>query len=127
LWFGAVVGPVLGWACWRFFRRRPGDGRGTDAALRAWIAVWTASMISHALLDTCTIYGTQLLQPFSDARFAVPAVGIIDPLYTVILLAAVVSALTTRRWGAAAAWLALLGSTGYLVYGWGENQAVARE
>ncbi|MFX7938344.1 metal-dependent hydrolase, partial [Acinetobacter baumannii] len=68
-------------------------------------------MISHALLDTCTIYGTQLLQPFSDARFAVPAVGIIDPLYTVILLAAVVIALTTRRWGAAAAWLALLGST----------------
>ncbi len=127
LWFGAVLGPLIGWACWRFFRRRPGDARGADDALRAWITVWTASMIAHPLLDMCTIYGTQLLQPFSDRRFAVPAVGIIDPFYTVILLAAVLAALVVRRWGEVAAWAALLGSTGYLLYGWGENQAVARE
>ncbi len=127
LWFGAVVGPLLGWASWRFFRRRPGDGRGADAALRSWIAVWTVSMISHALLDASTIYGTQLLQPFSDRRFAIPAVGIIDPFYTVILLAAVLLALVVRRRAEVVAWLALLGSTAYLVYGWGENQAVARE
>lgn len=127
LWFGAVLGPLLGWACWRFFRRRPGDARGTEAALRAWITVWTAALIAHPLLDMCTIYGTQLLMPFSDARFSIPAVGIIDPFYTAILLAAVLVALLVRRWGEVVAWVALLCSTAYLVYGWGENQVAERE
>ena len=127
LWFGAVVGPILGWACWRLFRRRSGDPRGADAALKAWITVWTASMIVHPLLDMSTIYGTQILLPFSDVRYDIPAVGIIDPFYTVILLLAVILGCTVRRWSTPISWIALLCSTSYLVYGWGQNQITATE
>lgn len=49
---------------------------------------------THGLLDACTTYGTQLLWPFSNARFAWNTISIIDPLLTLplsilIILAAV--------------------------------------
>lgn len=40
---------------------------------------------THAPLDLLTSYGTQLLWPFSNHRFALDWIGIIDPIYTVIL------------------------------------------
>jgi len=50
---------------------------------------------THALLDACTSYGTLLLWPFSNQRFAWNSVSIIDPLVTVPLVAGVI--LTARR------------------------------
>ena len=41
---------------------------------------------THALLDSCTSYGTQLFWPFSNHRVAWNNVSIIDPLYTIPLL-----------------------------------------
>ena len=41
------------------------------------------------LLDAMTVYGTQLLQPFTDHPFAVGSMFIIDPLYTLPLLVGV--------------------------------------
>ena len=38
------------------------------------------------MLDTCTSYGTLLLWPFSDHRFAFNFISIIDPLYTLPLI-----------------------------------------
>jgi inner membrane protein len=46
-------------------------------------------LFTHPLLDVFTSYGTQLLAPFSRQRFALDAVGIIDPAYTLVLGAAV--------------------------------------
>jgi inner membrane protein len=50
-----------------------------------WLAVWLV-LVTHPLLDTMTIYGTQLALPFSDYPFGVGSVFIIDPLYTLPLL-----------------------------------------
>ena len=41
---------------------------------------------THALLDACTTYGTQLLWPFTNARFAWNTISIIDPVYTLPIL-----------------------------------------
>ncbi len=41
---------------------------------------------THGLLDGCTTYGTRLLWPLSDTRFAWDLVPVIDPLFTLILL-----------------------------------------
>lgn len=41
---------------------------------------------THAVLDACTTYGTQLLWPFSDARVAWNNVSVIDPLFTIPLV-----------------------------------------
>lgn len=47
---------------------------------------------THGLLDACTSYGTQLFWPFSTERFAWNTVSIIDPLFTVPVLALVLLA-----------------------------------
>ncbi len=41
---------------------------------------------THGLLDACTSYGTQLLWPFSNERYAWNNISIIDPLLTIPIL-----------------------------------------
>ncbi|MGD9945792.1 MAG: metal-dependent hydrolase [Burkholderiaceae bacterium] len=97
---------------------------------RWWLAVWLA-LVTHPLLDLMTVYGTQLGRPFTDYPFAVGSIFIIDPLYTLPLLAGLVAALRLPaprglRWNLAG--LAL--STAYLAWSVGAQQyvtAVARE
>lgn len=52
---------------------------------------------THGFLDACTSYGTQLLWPFTDERFAWNNVSVVDPLFTAPLIAFVVAAAVTRR------------------------------
>lgn len=130
LFFGPVVGPLLGWGLWRAYRRwRPRSVCAGDDALGPMIAVLILAIVTHPLLDLFTIYGTQLLAPFSEARFAVPAVAIIDPFYTVPLLIAAVIGMTARarRWAVAAAAVALTLSSVYLFYAWDQNQRAEAE
>lgn len=56
------------------------------------IAFATLGYGTHALLDACTTYGTQLLWPFSEQRFAWNAISIIDPAYTLPILTLVLIA-----------------------------------
>ena len=51
---------------------------------------------THGLLDSCTSFGTQLLWPFSDRRFAWNTISIVDPLFTLPLLALVVIGLRRK-------------------------------
>lgn len=44
---------------------------------------------THGLLDACTSYGTQLFWPFSNERVSWNTVSIIDPLFTLPILALV--------------------------------------
>jgi inner membrane protein len=123
LWFGPLVGPALGYWLWRRHGRAP-------ETLGAWIGLMVVAIVTHPLLDAFTSYGTQLLTPFTDTRFAWDAVAIVDPAYSLLLLLAL---LAGRRLGVstpaarAAALVALSLSTGYL--GWGlalESRARAR-
>ena len=110
LFFAPVFGPLLGWLVWRY-RRSQGE------PLVAWMIVCFAALLSHPLLDVMTPYGTQLLQPFSDARFAVFAMSIIDPVYTLALLAGVIYiARGARPWAGSLITLGVTSS--YLFYAW---------
>lgn len=82
---------------------------------RWWLALWLV-LITHPLLDAMTVYGTQLLLPFSSHPFGVGSLFIIDPLYTVPLLVGVVLALVWRKQGLTANLLGLVLSTAYM--GW---------
>ncbi len=66
----------------------------------------TLGYATHGLLDACTSYGTMLLWPFTNERFAWNLVSVIDPLYTVPLLACLAWALWRRRRAAVACALA---------------------
>lgn len=133
LWFGPVVGSAIGWILWRRYARlREREPNHEDAALGApgqqvwWMLVLAVSILSHPLLDLFTSYGTQLFAPFSDHRFAINAIGIIDPVYTLPLIAALTVGPATvankRRLSAAA----LVFTTSYLLYGaWLNDRAEA--
>lgn len=72
---------------------------------RVWLTSY-ALILVHIWLDAITTYGTQILQPFSDWRAALPGVYIIDPLLTLPLLAAAaVAGMRGRRGIALAAFL----------------------
>lgn len=83
----------------------------------------TLGYATHALLDSCTTYGTQLLWPFSDARFAWNTISIIDPLFTLPLLFGVLLAAFMHRPNIAR--LALIWALVYMGAGlWQRNSAI---
>ncbi|NRB66636.1 MAG: metal-dependent hydrolase [Vibrio sp.] len=70
---------------------------------------------THALLDACTSYGTQLLWPVTDKRYAWNIVSIVDPVFTAPLLIGIAVTLRKRTpWGAR---VALLWGLSYLSLG----------
>ena len=75
-----------------------------------------AGYVSHILLDACTSFGTQLLWPLTDRRYAASVVAVVDPIVTAILLCGVIQAL--RRRSARAAGIAVALTVAYLGFGW---------
>ncbi|MBT8138184.1 MAG: metal-dependent hydrolase [Gammaproteobacteria bacterium] len=75
---------------------------------------------THALLDACTSYGTQLLWPFSSHRFSWDTVSVVDPLLTLPLLMLVAAAAKWRRASLAA--LAVIWVISYQVAGYKQQQ-----
>jgi inner membrane protein len=121
--FLTLASVPMAWAAARLSRQREPFGRW-------WLALWLA-LITHPLLDWMTVYGTQLLLPFTAFPFAVGSVFIIDPLYTLPLLAGVAVALSLPgqrgvRWAQAG----LVLSTAYLAWSvvaqqWATNRVMA--
>jgi inner membrane protein len=69
------------------FRPHPGY-----SARRLFLTLWLV-LVTHPLLDCFTSYGTQLLWPMTTPPIAWSSIFIIDPLYTVPLLVAVIGGL----------------------------------
>ena len=72
---------------------------------------------THALLDVCTSYGTQIFWPFSQYRASIDIVSVIDPLFTVPILLMIIVAVirSSRLWVyLAIAWGAFYLSVGAL-------------
>ncbi len=116
LWFGPVLGSLMGYGLWRHYGRQIGH-------LVPWIWIMVLSILTHPLLDACTIYGTQLFAPFSNHRFYISSVGIIDPIYTVPLLIAIAFTRFERLKAKAqiAAVASLIFTTAFLGYAWKQN------
>ncbi|MDP3169685.1 MAG: metal-dependent hydrolase [Polaromonas sp.] len=109
LFYLTLAAPALAWAVSRI--------HGEAALFKRWLLALWLVLVTHALLDAMTVYGTQLLLPFTSYPYGVGSVFIIDPLYTVPLIVGVVAALRLQsargqRWNAAG----LVLSTLYL--GW---------
>lgn len=89
-----------------------------------WLAL-AASLIgyfTHGLLDAFTAFGTLLYWPFSHERVAWDFIGIIDPVYTGVLILGLILAVRWRRPRLATA--ALLISSGYMALGgWQHHRA----
>jgi inner membrane protein len=82
-----------------------------------WVFAWLA-LFTHALLDAFTTFGTQLFLPFSDKRIGFDSVNIVDPVYTLPLMAGLVLSLFVYNNKASRSLpnhVGLLISTGYLL------------
>ncbi len=84
-----------------------------------WYLLCFLTLITHPLLDLFTTYGTQIFTPLSNARYTLDGVSIIDPIYTVPLLIAIIIGLIRkkpikdRKWAVTA----LVFSSAYLGFG----------
>lgn len=64
----------------------------------AWVVLaTTVGYATHGLLDACTTYGTLLFWPFSMTRVSLRWISIVDPAFTLPLLAGVVASVRARR------------------------------
>lgn len=136
VFFGPVVGPLFGIAIWKMYQWRAARSPGklpeilsNAHALSAWIWLSVLAFLTHPFLDVLTPYGTQLLAPFSDERFAVNAMSIIDPVYTGLLALALLCGWLVRRgtfgkpgWSPHIAGAAIVMSVGWQIYAWGINE-----
>jgi len=83
---GALIAALL---LWPLLRKRLGFKR-----------IYLYALLGYAtagLLDACTSYGTHLLWPFSDVRIAWSIIAIVDPLFSIFLLVALVWGLKQCR------------------------------
>ncbi|MFT6988984.1 MAG: inner membrane protein [Paraglaciecola sp.] len=67
--------------------------QGTAVYKKHWFWLVFLCLSTHAVLDSFTVYGTQLLWPITEYPFAVSNLFIIDPLYTLPLLIAFIAIL----------------------------------
>ncbi|CAO3457700.1 hypothetical protein [Azospirillum argentinense] len=127
--FGPVAGLLLGWLVWRWQRRRhgPDSPTGDGEARRAWIWLAILALMTHPVIDVFTSYGTQWLYPLTTTRFAINAMPIIDPIYSLILVVSLVAGVALRKRAALAqdiAGAALILVTAYTLGGWTINDRV---
>ena len=89
-----LVLPLIAWAIWWCFKRR--GGRVTAAPARWWWAIFICLM-AHPLLDSFTVYGTQLLWPIPLPPLMWSTLFIVDPLFTLPWLLACLVAWRPRN------------------------------
>jgi inner membrane protein len=64
--------------------------------IRLYVFSWLC-LFTHILLDAFTAYGTQLFLPFSNMRVGLDSINVVDPLYTVPMMAGLILGLWIFR------------------------------
>ena len=80
--FFALISPLLGWIISKI------ESGGISFKSASQLAFWC--LFTHVLLDVFTSWGTQVFWPLPD-RIALKTIFVIDPLYTVPLLIALIA------------------------------------
>ena len=107
--FGALIAALL---LWPFVRKRL-------AFRRIYLFAFLGYLFS-GVLDAFTSYGTHLLWPLDESRIAYNMISVVDPVFTIVLLIAVIYAFKKHTKIAARTGLALAAL--YLVFGWTQLQ-----
>ena len=84
--------PLIAWAATRVHP-------ATRIHARGWLLLVFLALVTHPVLDCFTVYGTQVLLPFSDLPVGWSTIFIIDPVFSVPLIAGVACAQVGRERG----------------------------
>lgn len=110
-WFvHTLVGPLLATALFRIDK---------SFSWLTWFAMSWLALITHSALDCFTVYGTDVFWPFSSETIMQASIFIIDPLFTLPLLIAVILCFF-KRWQSNALKISIVGlllSCSYLTWG----------
>lgn len=112
IFFSVIAAPLFGWLLYRYY--------GEKAQLREWSLMVFLALITHIFIDACTSYGTQVFQPFSNYALSFNSIFIIDPFYTLPLVAGLLAALFMKRASSSRRWANYIGlgiSSAYLITG----------
>jgi inner membrane protein len=77
--FMLLVSPILVWLILKIHPQ-------TKIYKFRWYLLVILALLTHALLDSFTVYGTQIFLPFSNYPVGWSTIFVIDPLYTIPLL-----------------------------------------
>ncbi|MEP4768492.1 MAG: metal-dependent hydrolase [Roseibium sp.] len=119
----ALAAPLIGEALVRLIKGL------RDCRWLVYITVYLC-LATHAIIDAMTVYGTRIFWPLYADPVGVGSVFIIDPFYTLPLLAIVIWALFRKDWsGLLGRWTAavLTITTGYMVLSYGIQRQVEAE
>ncbi len=89
--FAFIAAPLLGYLLYHLYKDR------TAATFKDWTLLFLISIGTHPILDCFTLYGTNIMWPFSLERVAWSTVFVADPLYTLPFMALVIAALFFNR------------------------------
>ncbi|WP_430009885.1 metal-dependent hydrolase [Methylophaga lonarensis] len=73
-----LLAPLFAWVIWYFDK---------TLSYSRWLAIVWLAWMTHAGLDALTVFGTQLFWPFMPPPASINSIFIIDPLFTLPLLA----------------------------------------
>ena len=93
-----VAAPILGLLLNRYI-----NSEQTGWKLWSKFSFWI--LFTHIFIDIPTTYGTQVFQPFSNYPLATDIIFIVDPLFTLPVLAGVILALFMRRASGLRLWI----------------------
>ncbi len=84
-----VLAFPFAWLCWWLNKRK--------VEYTSWYWLWFLCLSTHAILDSFTTYGTQLLLPFTNKLIGFNNISVIDPLYTLPFMAILIYCLCLKR------------------------------
>ncbi|WKD49803.1 metal-dependent hydrolase [Microbulbifer spongiae] len=88
---------AMKWATWRQGRASLNPASASVGQFWTWYHLCFWALITHPLLDLFTTYGTQILTPLSNERFTLDGVAIVDPVYTLPMVAAIIYGLVKSQ------------------------------
>jgi inner membrane protein len=118
----AALTPAMVWLILRLHPQ-------TRPERRRWALLVYLVFATHVLLDSFTVYGTQIFWPLIETPMTWSTIFIIDPAYTLPLLVGVTAALAASRdssWGHRLNWAGLALSSAYLAWSLGAKLQVER-
>ena len=88
-WLGTAISAIIGIGLIpKIFKNYITDKDDFEKpSLNDWRWMWFLALVTHPILDSFTVYGTQLFAPFSNFRVAFNNISVADPAYTLLFLA----------------------------------------
>lgn len=120
IWSLTLGGLISGWLYRSYIKPNFSD-LPQAATWREWSVLYWLALLTHPLLDACTTYGTQLLYPLSNKRFAWDNVSVFDPGFSIPFgLSILIAAFLTRQssWRRMLTWLGVAYGCLYLYFGY---------